>query len=276
MRIALRAVIVIALFVGTVFLGRAMAGLLYRSFALGLGSEPAPSVVAEATTPRRTTDLGEPKAPPAGNQDVRPAPTAAVAPASAEDTGAATATVDVIATLEAPAEPAALLQQVADIEAKVRAGEFEATLDYGNGDRTVTILRFDLNDTPRYQLLTTYYSADGTRNAESVLIGDQAWERQPDDTWLSSPNRGSVSHQVRSLLPGVNPSLQAEISAENNQTIISWYDAQKDEEFLLSLDSETNIPIELRQTRRATRSVLTVIYKNWNAPMTITAPEGAE
>lgn len=261
MRIALRAVIVITLFVGTVFLGRTVAGLLYRSFALGSGSEPAPSVVVDTTTPRRTADLGEPKAPPLGDQDVRPAPTTAVAPASAEENVAVTATVDVIATLEAPAESTALLQQVADLEAKVRAGEFEATLDYGNGDRTVTILRFDLNEPPRYQLVTTYYSVDGTRSAESILIGDQSWERQPDDTWLSSPNRGSVSHQVRSLLPGVTSALQPEIGAESNQTIMSWYDAQKDEEFLLSLDAETKIPVELRQTRRATGSVLTVVYK---------------
>jgi excisionase family DNA binding protein len=172
--------------------------------------------------------------------------------------------------------PITVLQQVAAAEAALRTGQFEAAIDYGNQNRSSAHLRFDFGDdrrTPRLHIVSQYQSASGAQIVERITIGDQSWQREIDGRWTARPSAEGVWDQVVPFLPHAGSVSSAAIEDSGNPAVLRWYDAGRDADIILVVDLTSGIPLELRQTSRATGLVLSVNYRGWNTPVEITPPE---
>ncbi len=171
----------------------------------------------------------------------------------------------------------ALLNQVAEAEETLRTGQFEAAIDYGNGNRSSARMRFDFGDaqqSPRVHITTTYESAEGTQTVERITVGATTWERQPDGSWTTVSAQAVVWDQVQMFLPHAAAASDAEIVRGANTVELHWDDAGRDAEVTLLVDPDTGTPQEMRRLSRATGLALTVTYSGWNTPVEIRPPDG--
>lgn len=212
------------------------------------------------------------------------ASTATPVPTQAPTVGTATARS---ASTPAPATPAlttpaptavtatVVAQRLIAAEDALRRGQLEAVLDYGNGVRATATLVFDYGDANQPQRLhvtTVYTSPTGSQTSERIIVGNRAWDRQPDGRWVAVPEQEGVWGRVQPFLPHADqapvPALRNEVGA----TSLRWIAAGQDSTVLL--DPASGIPRELRQVNRSTGATLVVTYRGWNTPVDIAPPPG--
>jgi hypothetical protein len=243
------------------------------------GTSPAPTTTTQETSAPTSsptsvptpTPSEQPTAPPTAAPPAQPTATPATAP-TATPVPAAT-------TVPTPAQrsAAALLDQVADAEAALRSGHFEATLDYGGGSRSSAAVRFDLGDEqqmPRLHLTTTYEGAEEVQTTERITIGDTTWERQLDGSWTRVAAQTVVWDQVQPFLPHAAAAANPRLEQDGDRAVLHWEDAGRNADVTLVVDPATGMPRELRRVTRETGEVLTVTYTGWNTQVEITPPEG--
>lgn len=175
----------------------------------------------------------------------------------------------------APADQLALVlqQQVVQAESRLRRGTLEATTDDGKGTQTIIRLRFDLGDqsgTSRLHRIATTQGSSGTVNKEEVIVGDRAWQRQPDGRWQVIPVSIGVHEQVRALSPDIAAAQQVTADHFGTQVELRWTDANGADVTLLAAVLSGN-PIRMRLVDRRTGGSVTVRY-NWEAPDDINPP----
>jgi len=173
-----------------------------------------------------------------------------------------------------PASAEVILLQVAEAEAALQMGQLEATITYGSEQRSSARVRFDLGDeqrVPRFQITTTYTSADGVQITERITIGDQSWQRQQEGQWTATPARESALKQLQVFLPRSDSISDPKRVIVERTYGLRWYDAARDADVTLILDA-AGIPRQLRRLSRANGLVLTVTYSGWNTPVEITRP----
>lgn len=180
------------------------------------------------------------------------------------------------AVITATAEPAtALFQQIVAAETILRSGELAAIMDYGNGSRSSAQVRFDLGTAqipPRLDFKTAYQGASSAQTIEEITIGDRAWERRGEQSWTSAPARKGMWDQIRFFLPGAQYGRDPSYRQQQGQVVLSWYDATRDADVTLTVDSETATPLILERVTRSTGLTLTVTYTGWNTPIEILPP----
>jgi hypothetical protein len=229
-----------------------------------------PSLALEATaliTPVPASAVPSPTTSTVGGTSVA---SIATAPATAPITTASTPTTDL-------SSASAWFQRVATAEAALRTGQFEATIDYGGGNRAAARVRFDLGDVqhvPRLHMITTYQSATSSQTSERITIGDQSWQSQPDGQWMTMVEQEGAWGQVQNFLPHAALVANAEI-VSHDPTILHWYDSGRDADITLQIDSSTGAPYELRQVPRHKGASLSVTYSGWNKPVDIAPPVGS-
>jgi hypothetical protein len=176
----------------------------------------------------------------------------------------------------APPTVERVVQQVEAAKAVLRTGELEATITYGEGQPSVSFVRFDLgNETqdPRVHITTTYHGTDSEQNLEYIMIGDKSWQRQTDGRWTAVGAQEGVWGQVQAFLPDTEHVVDERLTTNANGTEIYWDDPNRGADITLQVDRETGTPRTLRRTTRATGAILTVTYQGWNTPIEINAPE---
>jgi CAAX protease family protein len=223
-----------------------------------------PLASAAATAPTQEPGPVSPATPP------QPFPIT-VAPPTTAPTGAPTTPTG------SPVSASDLLQRVAAAEAALRTGEFVATLDYGNGNLASSLVRFDLDGGDgrlRIYLRTTYTSTSGTQMIERIAIGDKTWQRQPDGVWAIEQQQQEGLGQLQVFLPDTTRISKAELAQDADAAALSWYDAGRDTDVILTVDPTTGMPRELHQRARKGGPGLTVLYYRWNKPIEITPPAG--
>jgi membrane protease YdiL (CAAX protease family) len=168
-----------------------------------------------------------------------------------------------------------VLHRIAAAEATLQTGQFEATIDYGNGNRSSARVRFDLGNqqrVPRFQITSMYTGTAGIQTTERITIGDQSWQRELDGDWSARPASEAVLDQVRVFLPHADSIANPEGDGSLQPAVLSWYDAGGDVDVTVVADRASGVPRELRQVARTTNTVLTVTYFAWNTPVEITPP----
>ena len=172
------------------------------------------------------------------------------------------------ATLPTPGNPVLIANAVGGL----RTGLFEVHILYTNTARSTTFVSFDLRDTqqPRLQSTTTYRGETGFRTTERIVVGGRSWTRQPGAAWSLATTAQDVGQEVGALLPLPGAPLSSASADESGA--LRWYDPARDADFRLELDPATNLPSRLEQTSRGTGTVLAVIYRGWNIPVSIVPP----
>lgn len=176
------------------------------------------------------------------------------------------------AATAAPPEAASLIAQVTAAESALHTGEFTATLDYGDGVRSSTHMRFDRGDghrAPRFSITSIYEGSGEKQTIERITIGGQSWQRQPDGRWASRPAREGMEDLLNVLLPRADTITNAEAVREADRVMLRWHNASQNTDTTLVVDPTTGIPRELHQLTRTTGEVLTVTYGGWNTPVEI-------
>lgn len=185
--------------------------------------------------------------------------------------------------------PQTAYERVTAAETAVRSGTFVATIDYDNGVRSTTSVRFVRGGSAlqaRFHISSLYRGATATRANERVAIGEDLWEREGEDPWRAcavpgtagrcdrvTNSVGSLWTQVQFLLPQlvlVPPATVVERGGE-----LQWYDATLEADATLRIDPVNGTPTVLRRVMRSTGWTVTVVYGGWNAPTVIDPPSGA-
>lgn len=172
---------------------------------------------------------------------------------------------------------AALRQQLMQAEAALRTGRLEAVLDYGNGRRSTAIVLFDRGTdagVPRLHMTATYDGATNAPTSGRIVIGERAWELQPNGRWTVVATQESVARQLQGFLPRAISVSDSELISGPSTSVLQWYQPSTNSEVTVQLDAETSVPRQLRLLTRATGVVLTVTYNGWNAPVEIHPPTG--
>jgi hypothetical protein len=169
-----------------------------------------------------------------------------------------------------------VLARAANAEASLRSGEVEVITEQQDGTRSVATMRFDLgNDLllPRLQHITTG-GMPGNEASEHVVVGDQAWQRQSENGWISVFDQPSVSEQVKALLPDLSSAGEPYIEtlADGNLIALLYYDAQCDADVIVVMDANSGVLRELQRVSRKDGSALTVRYSSWNTLVDIIPP----
>jgi hypothetical protein len=171
---------------------------------------------------------------------------------------------------------AEIRQRTITAETLLRAGRVTATLDYGNGTRTMTLLRFDLGDdgqVARMQVAATYQGTSGLQSIERIVIGAQAWQRQGGGAWQSITAPGNVRDQIAVYLPNVDHApATPQVDVTGESATLRWYDAAHDMDVTVDVDPASGNPRQMTQRVRASGAMFTVTYDAWNRPVTIAAP----
>lgn len=176
-----------------------------------------------------------------------------------------------------PPSAATVLEQVAEAEAVLQTGQFEATLNYRDGSQSSATVLFDLGGdatVPRLYMTTTYGSPGATSTVERVTIGDYSWQRQPTGRWLPVTEQEGVPGRVQAFLPRATTVSNPELDSGGYALVLRWYDAGRDADVTLNLDPATGVPLVMRQVTRSSGAVLTVTYRGWNTPVEIAQPPG--
>lgn len=223
---------------------------------------PTPSLAAPLSpTSTRSTLFEEPTATTTPVTTPRAVPTPTMRPSP---------TNEMTATLE---PGMALRAQLAQAESRLRSGVFDAVIDYGDGTQATASVVFDLGDevTPPRMHMVASYGGSSDHTIELITIGSQTWQRQGTSPWTVDANREGVWGQVQSLLPRAE---NIPVSAQPGQTpgTLVWFDPSRNDDVTLTIDLESGIPLELRQTSRDTTTVVIVRYTSWDIPVTIDPP----
>jgi hypothetical protein len=238
---------------------------------LALSATLSPQARTPAAAPAQAAATAPAQAvlPPATSPQPSPAPV--TLPASAP-----TANVTEPAANTASAEE--LLQRVVVAEAALQTGQFEAVLDYGSGNQSSSLVRFDLGGeggVPRLHITTTYTSTGSVQMIERIAIGDRTWQRQLDGTWAEVPEQQEGLGQLQTFLPHAARASNATLDRTGYALTLRWYDAESNADVTLVVDPATGIPRALRQVTRGSEVALTVTYRGWNTPVEILPPTGS-
>ncbi|MEP7188835.1 MAG: hypothetical protein ABI901_06585, partial [Roseiflexaceae bacterium] len=170
---------------------------------------------------------------------------------------------------------AEIFQQVKATIADMRSGRLEALIDYGNSNRSLASVVFDLGTDQlpaKFAITTTYEGASGRQTAQRTTIGERTWQRQADATWSAQPAEESASGELQAFLPAFDSIKDPQVSAgQEGLLALQWADANGADITLL-IDPDTNIPRQMRQLARNTGTLFTVTYQGWNAPVEINPP----
>lgn len=164
----------------------------------------------------------------------------------------------------------ALAEQIA-----LRTGQLRATIEYGDGTRTDAAARFELDAQRRVlrlSLALTPQASQAGSGLELVLIGDRAWQRAGGGPWATASSVDGVQEQVELFLPSLAALNGAAIEQSGDGATFRWYDANTDTDVALTVDAATGTPRLLVGAGRRDRTMLTVLYTTWNAPVEIVAP----
>jgi hypothetical protein len=170
----------------------------------------------------------------------------------------------------------ALRQKVVTAEESVVSGELTATLESNGRRQSSAQIRFDLGGgtrPPRVQITTTYHGATETQQREQLVVGDRWWQRRPDGGWESIPPQAGVWDQVQTYLPQVRTVPPERVGLDDTPATLRWHDQSRDIDVTLTIDPATGAPRHLRQVSRDGKTMLTVTYTGWNAPVDIQPPE---
>jgi hypothetical protein len=179
------------------------------------------------------------------------------------------------ASTPTPATATDVPQRLIAAEGALRRGQMEAVLDYGNGVRATATLVFDYggaNQPQRLHLTTVYTSPTGSQTSEHIIVGNRAWDRQPDGRWVAVPEQEGVWGRVQPFLPHADQAPTPALRNEVGATSLRWTDAGQD--ITVLLDPASGIPQELRQVNRSTGATLVVTYRGWDTPVDIAPPTG--
>ena len=176
----------------------------------------------------------------------------------------------------APADELAILMQqlVAQAENQRRTGSLEATDDDGHGTRSVTQLRFDLGDQsapPRIHRTTTSQGPRGTITKEQIMIGDRAWQHQPDGRWAAIQSDPALPEQVSGYFPQIAAAQQVTTDLLGLSVELHWDDPITGTGVKMMAGIADGLPMRLQRIDRQTGASTTVAY-DWRTPVTITAP----
>jgi len=176
----------------------------------------------------------------------------------------------------APADDlAVLMRQLVDrTESQRRTGALEATDDDGRGTRTVTRLRFALGDPstpPRIHRITTSQGPRGTMTEEQILIGERAWQHQPDGQWAAIQGQAAKPEQVTRYFPRIAAAQQVAAELRGLSVELGWNDPTDGTGVTLVVGIADGLPMQLQRVNRQTGASTTVVY-DWRTPVTITAP----
>jgi hypothetical protein len=176
----------------------------------------------------------------------------------------------------APPSVERLRQRTAAVEATLQRGLFTAETEYSADVRATATLRLDLGQLSgvrRVHLITTYQRASEAQTVEYILIGNRCWQRPATGGWTTLPCQSGLWAHVQTFLPNVGAVAQADV-ARPDSTLdgLRWYDREAALETLLTVDSTTGIPRELRQMTPGGDLVRVVRYGGWNSPVEISPP----
>jgi len=174
-----------------------------------------------------------------------------------------------------PNTDAAVQARLAQAEATLRTGQIGATVDFGNGMRTVTDVRFDFGGdgtAARFAITRVYGGVTGTHTQELIAIGDRTWQRVDEGAWSVVSVPIAVREQVRSLLPNVNGAMNFAPTGQNTDAAFGWSDTDRNADVTLTVDGATGIPRHLQQVTHPTDATLAVTYTGWNTAVDIRAP----
>lgn len=174
-----------------------------------------------------------------------------------------------------PNTDAAVQARLAQAEATLRTGQIGATVDFGNGMRTVTDVRFDFGSNgsaARFAITRVYGGATSTHKQELIAIGDRTWQRVDGEAWSIVSVPVAVREQVRSLLPNVNGAMNFAPTGQNTDAAFRWSDTDRNADVTLTVDGATGIPRHLQQVTHPTDATLSVTYTGWNTAVDIRAP----
>jgi len=175
----------------------------------------------------------------------------------------------------APSADAAVRARLAQAEATLRTGQIGATVDFGNGMRTVTDVRFDFGgdgSAARFAITRVYGSMTGGHTQELIAIGDRTWQRMDGRAWSIVSVPVAVREQVRALLPNVNDAMDFAPTGQNTGAAFRWSDTDRNADVTLTVDGATGIPRHLQQVTHPTNATLAVTYTGWNTAVDIRAP----
>jgi hypothetical protein len=233
-------------------------------------SAPAASPSA-AASPVATQD-----APPTATQP--PAPTLVATPQASSSDAAPTAEASApVSAMAKPLSVDAIRQKLGEIESTLRTGEFEAQINFSNGENALTAFRFDLSEgqeQARYHIKTTNRSGDNQTIVEQLFIGPRIWQRQAESEWVEVSAPGAAISHLPAFLPDMHTLPAFEVAADAELMALRWYDSAGDSDVTLLLDPATSTPRELRRVHRQGGMTITVRYIGWNTPVAITVPGG--
>jgi len=195
----------------------------------------------------------------------------------------ATASAQTLPTIAAPRSllaseanaGAAVQSRLARAEATLRTGQIAATMDFGNGMRTLTDVHFDFGGdgrASRFYITRIYGGAMGTHKQELIAIGDHTWQRVDEGGWTIVSVPIAVREQVRALLPDANDAVDLAPAGQQTEDEFRWSDANRNADVTLTVDSTTGIPRQLHQVTHPTGATLSVTYKGWNTAVDVRPP----
>lgn len=170
-----------------------------------------------------------------------------------------------------PPTPATLRQRTIMAEKALQSGRLVATIDYGNGTRTTSTLRFDFGGAGQpatMHLTIVYEGVTGSRSTEYIVSGERYWQRAADGTWVTTPPVEGVRGQVSGFLPDLGA-----IGDDATPHTFRWRDDARDAEATLEVDPVTGIPQQLNRVSATDGTTLTVVFAEWNTPQVIDLPQ---
>jgi hypothetical protein len=172
--------------------------------------------------------------------------------------------------------PSDLIARLARAEADLRSGEFTNAVDYADGQRASSTVRFALDSDPgqsRLHVISIYRGITGERRLERVIIGDQAWERVGEGAWQPVRVGESVKEQVGALLPrSGDAGAVTGMMSGTGEVALRWQDRASGAAIEVSTDPRTGIPKRLVRANGAGGAVQAVAYQRWNVPIEILQP----
>jgi len=78
--------------------------------------------------------------------------------------------------------------------------------------------------------------------------------------------------QLQAYLPHVASAPDPVAETSGKTATLTWYDAPRDVDVTLKVDSATGVPLQMQQVPRKSGSTLTVNYAGWNTPVEIAVP----
>lgn len=175
------------------------------------------------------------------------------------------------AAVRTPTTPPTLRQRAIMAEKTLQSGRLVATIDYGNGTRATSTLRFDFGGAgqpPTMQLTIVYEGVTGSRSTEFIASGERYWQRAADGTWAATSPLEGVRGQVSGFLPGLGA-----VGDGAASTTFHWHDDARDAAATLDVDPVTGIPQRLSRVSATNGTTLTVMFTEWNTPQVIDLPQ---